>query len=102
MSIGGHGSDHYDPLDDQAIVGVMNSFQNRPLELVEIPVTLFAQVLKVGKVHFVADGPTINIPLGKDPPDFTSTGFPSQCRVSEWMNSVSGETAWWARCTRWS
>jgi hypothetical protein len=39
-------------------------------ELVEIPVSVFAQVLDVGKSHFAADGPTINIPIGKDPPDF--------------------------------
>jgi hypothetical protein len=43
----------------------------RLYELVEIPVSLFAQVLKVGRTHFAADGPTINIPIGKDPPDFT-------------------------------
>lgn len=40
-------------------------------ELVEIPVSLFSQVLEVGTRHFRADGPTINIPVGKDPPDFT-------------------------------
>ena len=40
-------------------------------ELVEIPVSLFSQVLKVGKTHFSADGPTINIPIGKIPCDFT-------------------------------
>ena len=40
-------------------------------ELVEIPVSLFAQILDVGKKHFSADGPTINIPIGKEPPDFT-------------------------------
>ena len=43
----------------------------RLYELVEIPVSLFSQVLKVDKTHFVADGPTINIPIGKHPPDFT-------------------------------
>jgi hypothetical protein len=43
----------------------------RMYELVEIPVSLFSQVLKVGRTHFSADGPTINIPIGKDPPDFT-------------------------------
>jgi hypothetical protein len=43
----------------------------RLYELVEIPVTLFSQVLKVGKTHFSADGPTINIPIGKVPCDFT-------------------------------
>jgi hypothetical protein len=40
-------------------------------ELVEIPVSLFAQVLDVGREHFAADGPTITIPIGKNPPDFT-------------------------------
>jgi hypothetical protein len=40
-------------------------------ELVEIPVPLFSQILEVGRSHFSADGPTINIPVGKDPPDFT-------------------------------
>lgn len=40
-------------------------------ELVEIPVTLFRQVLDLDPRHFAADGPTINIPVGKDPPDFT-------------------------------
>lgn len=40
-------------------------------ELVEIPTPLFRQVLDVSRVHFSADGPTINIPIGKDPPDFT-------------------------------
>ena len=43
----------------------------RLYELVEIPVSLFSQVLEVGRAHFSADGPTINIPIGKDPPDFT-------------------------------
>lgn len=40
-------------------------------ELVEIPVPLFSQILDVGREHFSADGPTINIPIGKNPPDFT-------------------------------
>lgn len=40
-------------------------------ELVEVPVTLFSQVHDVGVKHFNADGPTINIPIGKIPPDFT-------------------------------
>ncbi len=40
-------------------------------ELVEIPVSLFSQVLDVSKTHFSADGPTIKIPIGKNPPDFT-------------------------------
>jgi hypothetical protein len=40
-------------------------------ELVEIPVELFSQVNDVPVKHFNADGPTINIPIGKVPPDFT-------------------------------
>lgn len=40
-------------------------------ELMEIPVTLFDSVFDVDKAHFASDGPTINIPIGKDPPDFT-------------------------------
>ena len=40
-------------------------------ELVEVPVTLFSQVNEVAVKHFNADGPTINIPIGKNPPDFT-------------------------------
>lgn len=43
----------------------------RLYELVEIPVAMFEQVLSVGRTHFRADGPTINIPIGKDPCDFT-------------------------------
>lgn len=39
-------------------------------ELVEIPVSLFRQVLEVGQEHFKSDGPTIKIPVGKLPPDF--------------------------------
>ena len=47
-------------------------FQSSNLyELVEIPVTLFSQILNVSKTHFSADGPTINIPIGKHPCDFT-------------------------------
>lgn len=40
-------------------------------ELVEVPVSLFSQVHDVSVKHFNADGPTINIPIGKIPPDFT-------------------------------
>ena len=40
-------------------------------ELVEIPVPLFSQIMSVGLKHFAADGPTINIPIGQEPPDFT-------------------------------
>ncbi len=37
-------------------------------ELVEVPVTLFSQIHDVAVKHFNADGPTINIPIGKIPP----------------------------------
>lgn len=40
-------------------------------ELVEVPVALFRGVFDVGREHFESDGPTINIPIGKEPPDFT-------------------------------
>lgn len=40
-------------------------------ELVEVPITLFKQVLLLPTSEFNADGPTINIPVGKVPPDFT-------------------------------
>ena len=40
-------------------------------ELVEVPVLLFRQILNVPRTSFSADGPTINIPIGKAPPDFT-------------------------------
>lgn len=43
----------------------------RQYELVEIDASMFLQVLEVPKNRFRADGPTINIPVGKDPPDFT-------------------------------
>lgn len=43
----------------------------RRYELVEIPVCIFSQIMDVGRRHFAADGPTINIPIGKSPPDFT-------------------------------
>jgi hypothetical protein len=40
-------------------------------ELVEIPSTLLAQVAEVPRAEFAPDGPTIGIPVGKNPPDFT-------------------------------
>jgi hypothetical protein len=43
----------------------------RLYELIEIPVPLFSQILEVSRAHFSADGPTIKIPIGKNPPDFT-------------------------------
>jgi hypothetical protein len=43
----------------------------RKYELVEIPVSLLCGILDVPRAYFQADGPTINIPVGQDPPDFT-------------------------------
>lgn len=54
-----------------AIVQLRYFHTLRLYERVEIPVPLFSRVLDVSKTHFSADGPTINIPIGKDPPDFT-------------------------------
>jgi len=46
--------------------------QSQLYELVEIPVApLFEQIMSVDKSEFAADGPTINIPHDKNPPDFT-------------------------------
>ena len=61
--------DYCDEVD--AIVQLRYFQSLRRYELDEIPVSLFSQVLDVGKKHFAADGPTINIPIGKNPPDFT-------------------------------
>ena len=55
----------------EAIVQLRYFHSLQLYELVEIPVALFAQILNVSTTHFSADGPTINIPVGKDPPDFT-------------------------------
>jgi len=61
-----------DYCDEVDAIIQLRYFQSLHLyELVEIPVSLFSQVLNVGKKHFAADGPTINIPIGKNPPDFT-------------------------------
>lgn len=40
-------------------------------EMVEIPVDLLRQVAFVPRSEFSPDGPSIGIPVGKDPPDFT-------------------------------
>lgn len=40
-------------------------------ELVEIPTSILAQVSGVPRAEFAPDGPSIGIPVGKDPPDFT-------------------------------
>ena len=47
-------------------------FKKRALyELVEIPSTLLAQVADIPRSEFAPDGPSIGIPVGKSPPDFT-------------------------------
>lgn len=40
-------------------------------EMVAIPASLLKQVEGVPRVEFAPDGPTIGIPVGKSPPDFT-------------------------------
>lgn len=40
-------------------------------ELVEIPVRLMEGIQKVPRKYFSTDGPSIQIPIGQDPPDFT-------------------------------
>lgn len=40
-------------------------------ELVEIPTSMLAQVGDVPRSEFAPDGPSIGIPVGKNPPDFT-------------------------------
>jgi hypothetical protein len=40
-------------------------------ELVELPTSLLRQVGDVPRSFFAPDGPTIGIPVGKSPPDFT-------------------------------
>ncbi|HLF10262.1 MAG TPA: hypothetical protein VJA26_03540, partial [Gammaproteobacteria bacterium] len=62
-------SDYCDEVD--AIVQLRYFSSSKQYELVEVPVLLFRQILKVPRTYFSADGPTINIPIGKDPPDFT-------------------------------
>lgn len=40
-------------------------------EMVEIPVSILKQVADVPRSEFAPDGPSIGIPVGKAPPDFT-------------------------------
>jgi len=54
-----------------AIIQLRYFSSSRIYELVEIPVELFKQVNGVPQECFSTDGPTINIPVGKEPPDFT-------------------------------
>jgi hypothetical protein len=58
-------------VDVDAIIQLRYFHSTAMYELVEIPVNLFKQIFDVGLSSFQADGPTINIPVGKNPPDFT-------------------------------
>ena len=40
-------------------------------ELVRIPSSVFAQIANVPRAEFAPDGPSIGIPVGQSPPDFT-------------------------------
>ena len=62
-------SNYCDEVD--AIVQLRYFGSEQKYELVEVPVVLFRQILDVPRAQFSADGPTINIPIGKEPPDFT-------------------------------
>lgn len=47
-------------------------FRNKALyELVEVPTSILAQVAAVPRAEFAPDGPSIGIPVGSNPPDFT-------------------------------
>jgi hypothetical protein len=47
-------------------------FKNMALyELVEVPAAVLAQVEHIPRAEFAPDGPSIGIPVGKNPPDFT-------------------------------
>lgn len=45
--------------------------QRAVYELVEIPSALLQQVADVPRAEFAPDGPSIGIPIGRNPPDFT-------------------------------
>jgi len=45
--------------------------QKQRYELVEIPCRLFSGILDVPRSCFSSDGPSINIPVGNETPDFT-------------------------------
>lgn len=54
-----------------AVIQLRYFAETKLYELVEVPVPMFAQVQTVGLSSFDSSGPTINIPIGKRPPDFT-------------------------------
>lgn len=51
-------------------------------ELLEIPMALFDAIQKVPQTYFRADGPTIGIPVGQTPPDFTLVLDRSDAKVT--------------------
>lgn len=51
-------------------------------ELIEIPLEMIREVLKVPVSAFRADGPTIGIPVGQQPPDFTLVLDRSDAKVT--------------------
>jgi hypothetical protein len=61
--------DYVDAVDS---IVQLRLFKNRAFyEMVEIPTSILAQVADVPRAEFAPDGPTIGIPVGKAPPDFT-------------------------------
>lgn len=62
--------DEYTNIVDSIIQLRLFKRDNR-YELVEIPGSILAQVADVPRVEFAPDGPSISIPVGKSPPDFT-------------------------------
>ena len=54
-----------------SIVQLRYFVKERLYELVEFPCTLLRGILKAPREEFNADGPSINIPIGQSPPDFT-------------------------------
>lgn len=54
-----------------AVVQLRYFSEKKLYELVEVPASMFAQVNGIGLSSFDSEGPTINIPVGKVPPDFT-------------------------------
>jgi hypothetical protein len=54
----------------------------RTYELLEIPMPLFVAIKKVPQTCYRADGPTIGIPVGQIPPDFTLVLDRSDAKVT--------------------
>jgi hypothetical protein len=58
-------------------------------ELVEIPVSLFDDIFAAGVDAFKSDGPSIGIPVGKDPPNFILKLDRSDAKIT--LNSIRKE-----------